>query len=522
MMKKIVIPTKLDNIAKEILDAQGYEVIVDSQTPLQELMKQHNNAQALIVRSEKVTAEIIDLLPSLKTIVRAGAGYDNINTKYARAKKIDVMNTPGANANGVAEQAVGMMIAVARHFVAADQSVRSGLWEKKKFSGLELVDKTIGIIGLGAIGQLVCKRLSGFEVKLLGFDPFLSADKAKKIGIDMTSLDEVFAQSDYVSLHVPETNETKGMVNEKLLMSMKDGAVIVNCARYGIINEDDFRKVKNIKHLKLCNDVYPKDCEGDKSVKDIADIMLPHLGASTRESNYNAARRSAEQLIDLWEKGITRYVVNSIIPDGLDEKYQELAYYMTVLAKSWLQNKPVRQIEASYYGGLDQYGEWMVPPIVAALEPSFDINSEKNEAIAHLKEKGVDYICREADNSKKYGKSITIDLFCGQHQLDRLSIRGTVVEDSLMISRIADFHKLYCDPQGHHLFFTYIDRPAVLGKITSILGMSNINIHDIRAPHNETKTKSLAIIKIDKQVSDEVVKSIAFDINAETGFYVNL
>ncbi|MBN2145100.1 MAG: phosphoglycerate dehydrogenase, partial [Candidatus Aureabacteria bacterium] len=324
-MKKVLIPTKLPGVAKKILEGKGYKVIQDSEMPLAELVKKESDGEALIVRSEKVTAAIIDALPKLKAVVRAGAGYDNIDIKYARSKKIDVMNTPGANANGVAEEAVGMMLAAARFFIPGDQTTRAGQWEKSKYTGTELAGKTIGVVGLGNIGRLVCKRLAGFEVKLLGYDPFISADKAREMNVEMVSLEDIFKRSHYVTLHLPGGQDTKGMVDEKLLMLMPEGATLINCARAGIINEEDLRKVKPLKKLKFCNDVYTEDKAGEKSIKDIADIMLPHLGASTVESNINAAQRAAEELIDLWEKGITRYVVNSSIPEGLDEKYQELA-----------------------------------------------------------------------------------------------------------------------------------------------------------------------------------------------------
>ncbi|EKD28090.1 MAG: hypothetical protein ACD_79C00435G0002 [uncultured bacterium] len=521
-MRKILIPTKLDKIAKEILEEKGYKVVYDATTPYIDVVKNNPDADAIIVRSEKVTAQIIDMLPNLKTIVRAGAGYDNIDTKYARSKKIDVMNTPGANANGVAEEAVGMMVAVSRFFIDGDVTTRKGLWEKNNYTGTELANKTVGIFGLGAIGQLVRKRLLGFDVKVLGFDPFISSDKAKELGIEMVSLEEMFKRSDYISLHAPETPETIGIVNEKLLMLMKNGAAIINCARSSLINEADLRKIKPIKNLKFANDVYEKDAAGEKSIKDIADIMLPHVGASTKESNFNAAKRSAEEIFDLWEKGITRYIVNGRIPDALDEKYQELCHIMTKLARAWLGNKPVRQIESSFYGELKNFSEWMITPIVSGLDSSFDILSDAAEALNFLKEKGIDYTVRKADDSKKYGESITIDMFSGQDNLERISVRGTVTEDSLMISRIADFNKLYFDPKGHNLFFTYTDRPAVLGKITSVLGKANINIHDIRAPHNETRDKSLAIVKIDKPVSEAVVKEISNEIKAIVGFYQDI
>ncbi len=310
-MKKVLIPTKLDLVAKEILEATGsYTVVQEESENLAGLAQDNTDAHAVIVRSNKVTKDIIDTLPELKIVVRAGAGYNTIDTAYAREKGVDVMNTPGANANAVAEEVICMMLADARHVVPADPSVRTGKWEKKKFKGREITDKTIGIIGLGAIGRLVAKRLSGFDMKILGFDPNVTPEQASAAGIELVEMGELLAQCDYVSLHLPENDKTRGMVNREFLIKMKDGATLVNCARAGIINEDDLRSVKAEKKLRFLNDVYTADAEGDKSVADIADVMLPHLGASTEEANYNAAKRAAEQLIELDEKGSSPYIVN--------------------------------------------------------------------------------------------------------------------------------------------------------------------------------------------------------------------
>lgn len=310
-MKKVLIPTALDSVAKEILEAHGGYAV--TQVPKADILKfaqENPDLHALIVRSEKVTAEIIDAAPNLKVIVRAGAGYNTIDIAHARAKGVDVMNTPGANSNGVAEEVVALMLADARKLIPADASCRAGAWEKTAFMGTEITGKTIGIVGLGYIGRLVVKRLSGFEPTFIGFDPGTTHRQAAELGVKLVSLDELFATADYVTLHLPETAETKGLVNAKLLGQMKEGATLINCARAGIVNEADLRAAKAEKKIRFLNDVYAKDEEGPKSVADIADIMVPHLGASTREANFKAAELAAKELIDLDEKGIDKAVVN--------------------------------------------------------------------------------------------------------------------------------------------------------------------------------------------------------------------
>ena len=310
-MKKVLIPTALDSIAKEILEAHGgYAVVQVPKCDVLQLVRDNPDVHALIVRSEKITAEIIDAAPQLKAVIRAGAGYNTIDIVHARKKGVDVMNTPGANSNGVAEEVVALMLAAARKLIPADASCRAGKWEKTAFMGTEITGKTVGIVGLGYIGRLVAKRLSGFEPKLLGYDPGITMRQAAELGVKLVSLDELFSESDYITLHLPEIAETKGMVNRNLIGQMKPGATLINCARAGIVNEADLRALKAEKKIHFLNDVYPKDEEGPKSIADVADIMVPHLGASTREANAKAAELAAQELIDLDDKGIDKAVVN--------------------------------------------------------------------------------------------------------------------------------------------------------------------------------------------------------------------
>ncbi|MDD2240097.1 MAG: hydroxyacid dehydrogenase [Kiritimatiellae bacterium] len=310
-MKKVLIPTALDPVAKEILEARGdYEVVQMPKMDILQFARENPDLHALIVRSEKITPDIIDAAPALKVIVRAGAGYNTIDIHYARQKGIDVMNTPGANSNGVAEEVVALMLADARHLVAADASCRCGKWEKSSFMGTEITGKTIGIVGLGHIGKLVAKRVSGFEMKVLGYDPKAPTQEADLLGIELVGLPELFTQSDYVSLHLPENDKTREMINRDLLGLMKTGATLINCARSGVVHEDDLRAFKAKKNLRFLNDVYPKDAEGPKSVADMADIMAPHLGANTIEANRKAAELAAHELIALDTKGTHPAIVN--------------------------------------------------------------------------------------------------------------------------------------------------------------------------------------------------------------------
>ena len=518
-MRKVLIPTKLDKFAATLLSDKGYQVVLDATTPLPELVAAHADTEVLIVRSEKITPEIIDQLPKLKLIVRAGAGFNTIDIKYARKKDIDVMNTPGANSNAVAEEVIAMMLAVSRHLLPADASTRTGAWEKSKFMGHELTGKTVGILGLGNIGQLLVKRLSGFEVKVLGFDPILSPALADKLGVKLSTIEEIFTEADFISLHIPENDETRGLVNRRLFELMKPGAVLINCARSGILNEDDLRAIKAEKKIFFCNDVYPKDAPGPKPIADLADITLPHLGANTYEANFTAARRAAEQTIAYFEQGVTNFVVNKALPDGLSAKFQQLAYVLTSLARIYLgkEGNPSR-VETSYYGELAKFDKYMLSPIAAALAEEFAPDQTPTDAAHFFAECGIEVVNREVDNDKRYGKAMTIDLFAGDNPIRKAGARGTITENQLMISRLNDFDQLYLEPTGHHLFVEYEDQPGVIGRIAGILGEKNINIIDIRAPHDVKSGKSLTVVKTNVEVPEVLVDKIKETVNAIHAF----
>lgn len=523
-MKKVLIPTKLDPVTATLLTAQGgYEVIQDDKTPLPDLLKLHADAYALIVRSEEITPGVIDALPALKVIIRAGAGVNTIDTKYARTRGVDVMNTPGANSNAVAEEVIAMMLADARHIAVADADTRAGGWEKKKFMGREIAHKTVGIVGLGHIGQLVAKRLTGFECVFLGYDPLISAERAEQIGVKMTSLETLFASSDYISLHIPENTETRGLVGEKLLGLLKEGATLINCARAGVIDEKALRAMKPVKKLRFLNDVYPKDEVGPKAIADIADLMLPHLGANTVEANYNAAKRSAEQLIDYVNKGIVSFVVNRDIPVGLDENYCDLAYTVARLCRCIVTHQTApKLIESSIYGSLQPFAEWLRSSIVAGVCDGFDRTSNPRQTLQYLEEMGIAYENRPVDENKKFENSITVDLTAevDSENNRRVSVRGTVEEGVLLISRINEFDKLYFEPVGPTAFFLYEDRPGVIGTIGRMLAEHKVNIEDMRNPHDSGTNRSLAILKVDQPVPSVLMDAIKTEIQARSAFCI--
>lgn len=517
-MKKILIPTKLNPVAAEILEADGgYTVIQDSSVPIAELAAANPDAYGLIVRSDKVTADIIDSLPDLKVVVRAGAGYDSIDFKYARKKGVDVMNTPGANANGVAEEVVAMILADARHVVKADESTRAGRWEKKSFMGRELTGKTVGIVGLGNIGRLVARRIKGFDCRIMGFDPVVNSDKVKEWGIEPSTMEEIFSECDYVTLHIPGGESTRGLIDEKFIGMMKEGATIVNCARFGIVDEDALRAVKEEKKLRYLNDVYAKDEAGPKSITDIADLMLPHLGASTFEANFTAAQRAAQELIDLDAKGDMSCVVNRDIPEGLERSYCELAYNISSLIRQISgSSAPIKRIETSFYGTLAEFDKWLSVSVLSGIWEDFDRYNDYKAALKFTDEMGIELINRETDGEKGYGDAITIDLVVERPNsgMKEYSIRGTVTEGVQTVSRIDEFDRLYFEPVGATLFCLYNDRPGVIASIARKLADADINIEDMRNPHNKKSERSLVIIRLSEPISEDLLKVIKAEIEA--------
>mmetsp|Transcript_135 Transcript_135/g.263 ORF Transcript_135/g.263 Transcript_135/m.263 type:complete len:559 (-) Transcript_135:309-1985(-) len=505
--RKVLIPTNLDPAARDMLQQQDYEVVLDGATPLAELVAAHQDAFAMIVRSEKIDQAVMDQLPKLKMIVRAGAGFNTIDIKAARKKGIDVMNTPGANANAVAEEVVAMALAALRHIVPADISTRAGKWEKKKFMGRELTGKTVGILGLGNIGQLINARIKGFNCKVMGFDPVISASKAEQMGVTLASVEEIFESCDIVTLHIPENDATRKMVNAKLLNSMKDDAILINCARQGVVHEDDLREVKQTKNIQYCTDVYVKDEAGDKPIKDVASIMLPHIGANTKEANNTAATRAASQIIEYVEKGVSSFIVNRATPPGLDSDYQKLAYYLGRVAFAWEGQQP-ELIETSIYGDIHQFSNHLVPPLVLGMSSDFDNTWGFEDCLKYLEKNGVRFANRAADDAKGYGNSITVDMVGSKAgKYNKVSIRGTIAEGRPTISRIDDFDGVYFNPVGYSLLARYPDRPGQLARITKLLSMSSVNILDIRCPQDKGG-RSLAVLSLDGPVTKETLEYI--------------
>ncbi|MBR1982612.1 MAG: phosphoglycerate dehydrogenase [Akkermansia sp.] len=521
---KILIPTKLDKAAAATLTAAGYDVVQDDACPIDELVAAHPDAAGVIVRSEKVTQDIIDALPGLKCVIRAGAGYDNIDYVYARTKEIDVMNTPGANSNAVAEEVIAMILATYRYVVDADKTTRAGEWNKKKYMGQELTHKTVGILGLGNIGRLLVKRLQGFECKVLGYDHFLSKQRALNIGATPTEIDEIFSTADIISLHVPGGPATRNLVNAELINKMKDGAMLINCSRYGVVDEDAIRAAKAAgKKILYCTDVHPKDAAAMQPSADVADLLLPHLGANTKEANKNAAMQAAKQMINYFVSGDTSCVINAERPADLHPAHLQLASMLGKLCYQTGGCKPIRRVECTFYNNLRAFRKWFTPWILQGTVPGAEHGLVPAAAETSFREHGIVYKAREPKDDKQYDDALTIDIYMEvDGQQIRSSVRGTVVDNTPVVSRIAEFDHLYASLAGNTLVLRYADRPGVIATIGQSLSQAGINIENIIAPRHLESGDSLAVIKTNMLVSDEQVQSIAREISAKLAFALSM
>lgn len=517
---KILIPTKLDKAAAATLAGAGFEVVQNDSDPIDAQAAANPDACGLIVRSEKVTPAVINSMPGLKCIIRAGAGYDNIDYVYARTKGIDVMNTPGANSNAVAEEVIAMILASYRFVIPADTTTRAGEWNKKKYMGHELTRKTIGILGLGNIGRQLVKRLQGFECTILGYDHFLSKQRAINIGATPATLEEIFSTADIISVHVPGGPSTRNMIGADLIGKMKDGAMLINCARYGVIDEEALREAKaQGKAITYCTDVHPKDTAAQQPSADIADVMLPHLGANTKEANKMAAMRAASQMQAYFETGDVSCVVNAETPADLNPAHLQLAAMLGKLCCLAGGCKPIRKIECTFYNNLRSFRKWFTPWILQGAVPGAEHGLMPAAAEASLREHGIVFKAREPKDDKQYDDSLTLDLFMEENgEQKKTSVRGLVVDGAPVVSRIDAFDHLYASLAGNTLVLRYQDRPGVIATIGQLLSQSGINIDNIMAPADHASGDALAIIKTNRPVSDDQVHSIARAIAAKQAF----
>ena len=331
-MMKVLVSDPLPDVGLEVLnDAADIDVDVRTGLKPEELKEIIGGYDGLILRSgTKVTAEVIEAADRLKIIGRAGVGVENIDVDAASKKGIVVMNTPGGNNVTTGEHTISLMLALARHIPQAVASLKSGKWSRQKFTGVEVCNKTLGVIGLGNVGRIVAERALGLRMKVLGYDPFIPAEAAARMGVESVSLDEIYRRSDFITVHVPLIDETRGLINRETIAKMKTGVRIINCARGGIVDENDLAEaLKEGKVAGAALDVYVDEPPGpDHPLVQLDQVVTtPHLGASTDEAQLNVSIAVAEQVRDFLVDGVIRYAVNA--PSVSQDLLRELQPYLT-------------------------------------------------------------------------------------------------------------------------------------------------------------------------------------------------
>ncbi|MDA8174603.1 MAG: phosphoglycerate dehydrogenase [Nitrospiraceae bacterium] len=510
---KVLVSDSISPKGVEILKKAGLHVDVKTGLKPEELKAIIGEYSGLVIRSAtKVTAEIIEAAHSLKVVGRAGSGLDNVDKAAATKKGIVVMNTPGGNTITTAEHTLAMIFSVARLIPQATASMKSEKWEKKKFMGVELFNKTLGIVGLGAIGSQLAKRALGLEMNVIAFDPFLNDERAKSLGIEKVSLDDLFLKADFITVHTPLTAETKGVINAKTIATMKDGVRIINCARGGIINEKDlYDALVSGKVAGAALDVLEKEPPVDFSLCKLDNVVCtPHLGASTTEAQENVAIAVSEQIVDYLMRGTIRNAVNfPSIPHeqvALLSPYLKLAEQMGGFA-SQVFDQEVKEMEIEYRGEAASINS--APVTMAAIKgflaPILEETVNFVNAPLIAKERGIEIKETKSDDSGDYQTMLCIKLKGKKEN----SLCGTVFagKDPRIIR--LDSFQVEIIPEGTMLFMYNNDRPGLIGSIGTFLGEQKINIARMHFGREAQGGRAMSVVSVDTPLNASQMESLS-------------
>jgi len=514
MSFKVLISDSLSKEAVDILQKEKeFKVDVNTKLTPEELKKVIKDYDALLVRSAtKVTADIINAADKLKIIGRAGVGLDNVDVEAASKKGIIVVNTPGGNTISTAEHTFSMMMALSRTIPQADLSMKKGEWERKKFMGVELYGKTLGIVGLGRIGTEVAKRAIAFGMTVIAYDPYLSAEKAKDLGIENVDLKTLFQKSDYITVHTPLTDETKHMISAKEFAVMKKGVRMINCARGGIIDEEAL--VKAIEEGKVAGaafDVYENEPpKGSKLIGLDKVVLTPHLGASTEEAQTNVAVEVANTVRDAL---LNRGVKNAVNVPCVDvEMYKVIEPYLKLAEKmgsiqAQLVEGHIKKVKIKYVGDLLKYDltPFTVSIMKGILTPILQDTINFVNALVISKERGINVVETKTAEVQDFANLISVEI-----ETDKMtsSLVGTLF--TKVAPRIVKLNEFYVDsvPEGYMLFVQNNDVPGIIGTIGTILGNNGVNIAGMSFGRDEKGGKAVSILNIDSDVPKPVLEEM--------------
>ncbi len=511
---KVLVSDSLSEVGVRIFqETPGLEVDVNTGLAPEELKGIIGQYHGLVIRSAtKVTAPIIEAADNLKVIGRAGIGLDNVDIPAASKRGIVVMNTPEGNTITTAEHTMAMIMSLSRNIPQATSSLKEGKWDKKRLQGRELFNKTLGLIGAGNIGRIVADRAKGMKMKIIVYDPYIKPDTIERLDLEPVSFDELLERSDYITIHTPKTDETTHMINKESIARMKKGAMVINCARGGIVNEDDLYDALESGHLAgAALDVFGAEPPGDLKLMNLSNfICTPHLGASTREAQDNVAQDVAEQIAAYLLHGTVKNAVN--VPSVSAELMATLRPYATLAEKmgslqTQLIDSGIVEVQINYSGRVAEYD---VTPLTTAMLKGLltpilkdDVNFINASLIAT--ERGIKVVESKTKTSEDFASLIKLRV----KSLEGENIvSGTIFGKTMpRILRINDFY-LEAIPEGHNLLIYNQDVPGVIGRIATTLGKRDINIGRMGVGQEKDKQQNVILLNTNISVNDDILEEL--------------
>lgn len=509
-MPKVLISDKMAPGAATIFRERGVDVDVITGMSPEELKEVIATYDGIAIRSAtKVTADILAAAPNLKVIGRAGIGVDNVDIPAATAQGTIVMNTPFGNAITTAEHTISMMMSLARHIPQANASTHDGKWEKSKFMGVELFSKTLGVIGAGNIGAIVIDRAQGLKMRIVAFDPFLSEERAAELGVEKVELDDLLARADFITMHTPLTDQTRGILNAESLAKTKKGVRIINCARGGLVVEQDLKAAIESGHVAgAALDVFEEEPAKENALFGMSEVICtPHLGASTTEAQDNVALQVAEQIADYLLTGAITNALNAPSVSAEEaprlKPYIELARQMGSFAGQ-ITETSIKSVTVELAGAAADIENTL--PLKAALAEGLlkpmvaSVNMVNAPQLA--KERGMQYSEVKTDRNVNYQTAVTLTV---ETERQTRTILGTLAHGSR--PRIVEIHGVMMEAElgPHMLYVTNQDQPGFIGALGTALGAAGINIATFDLGRKSAGEEALSLIQIDKPVEDAVL-----------------
>jgi D-3-phosphoglycerate dehydrogenase len=510
---KILIADDLPTSAIDLLSKEGWTVDARSGRSAEQLTADIADADAIVVRSAtKVTAALINAAPRLRAIARAGTGVDNVDVPAASARGIVVMNAPGASSISVAELTMGLLLSLARHMPGADAAMKQGKWEKKKFQGSELRGKTLGLVGLGRIGQEVARRAAAFEMRIIAFDPFLPPEVAADLDVTLVPLDDLFAQAEYVSLHMPSTPQTRNLVNAQRLAKARKGLRLVNTARGDLVDEAALADaIESGQVAGAALDVFIKEPTVDHRLQNLPQVVAtPHIAASTTEGQELVGVETAAALRDFLRDGVVRNAVN--VPSVSPDEFKRLQPFLTLGERlgsflAQMIDRNAQELSVRYYGDLASGRTDMVANaiIVGLLRPILSPAVTFVNARQVAAERGLEVAESRSTRARDYRALISVKLQTPDG--DRW-VEGAVFERASARLVMLDGVAVEAPLEGTMIVISNNDRPGVIGDVGTVLGRHGVNIASFALGRDGTRAVGLVGVDESGPITETVLEEI--------------